>query len=256
MPQQLRDLVGPVRQVDIPGQGYTSDVYILSGPNGRFVVKRADKAPFHDWLRREYHVLRSLHGSLECIPEPFGYVGEEAEGKDVGWLVMEHLPGVPLRQYLRGGVEPTQRRELLHEFGRALSVIHRAAVPEVLTSEGPWLDRMLQLAAGYLRNYEVDGDAELLATLSDERPGPLPPCLIHGDYTLDNVLVRDGRVSGIIDWCWGAWGDPRHDLALATRPKPEAFNDRSDLDAFYRGYGGRRLTEEERAYFVGLYEFF
>lgn len=73
---------------------------------------------------------------------------------------------------------------------------------------------------------------------------------------MDNVLVSEGRVSGLIDWCWGAFGDPRYDLALATRPKPEAFGEPADLDAFYEGYGGRRLTEEERDYFVGLYEFF
>jgi aminoglycoside phosphotransferase (APT) family kinase protein len=38
------------------------------------------------------------------------------------------------------------------------------------------------------------------------------------------VLVEDNEISGIIDWSGGAFGDPRYDIALATQPKPEAFN--------------------------------
>lgn len=256
LPLQLRDLVGPIDKVDVPGQGYTSDVFILSGANGRYVVKRAWKPPFHEWLRRESNVLQSLRGTSDLIPKPLCYVEDHVEGKNVHWLLMEHLPGIPLRECLRGGVKSTRRRELLFAFGCALAQIHQAIVPEEMVAEGPWLDRMLALAASYLRDYEVDGDDQLLARLTAQRPAEVAPCLIHGDYTMDNVLVSEGRVSGLIDWCWGAFGDPRYDLALATRPKPEAFGEPADLDAFYEGYGGRRLTEEERDYFVGLYEFF
>lgn len=254
MPSALLELALPIDRVDVPQQGATSDVAILSGPRGRFVVKHAAKPPYHEWLRREHWVLSRLASSGIPTPKPVHYV--EASGGRSNWLLMEHLPGIPLRAALHSAATSAQRRSLLFEFGRAVAAIHRQPVPEELASEGPWLERMLRLAELYLQNYEVDGDAELLQRLSAERPGPAAPCLIHGDCTLDNVLVAGGKVSGVIDWCWGAWGDPRYDLALATRQEPEAFQDPSDFDAFYEGYAGQRLTGEERTYFMGIYEFF
>lgn len=271
MPASLREIVGPFQTIDVPEQGATSDVVILSSSKGRFVVKRAHQPPYHEWLRREYEVLRSLSPHMDFIPKPFGYVEEELRGSHSRWLLMEHLPGVSLTEVLRRGVEPAERRRLLFSFGQALSAIHRQPVPVEFISQGPyefvtqepyefisqepWLDRILDLAAIYLRDYDVDGDAALLERLKAERPEPLAPCLIHGDYTLDNVLIDCGRVSGVIDWCWGAWGDPRYDLALATREESSAFQEPADFDAFYEGYAGRRLTEEEKAYFTGIYEF-
>lgn len=256
MPQALHDIVGPIQTVDVPAQGATSEVIILSSAQGRFVVKRATKPPYHEWLRQEYQVLRSLSPRINLVPKPFGYIEEGRDGGPSHWLLMQHLPGIPLREVLRRGVDATERRRLLFAFGEALATIHAEPVPDELASEEPWLDRMLRLAEVYLQKYEVDGDETLLARLKRERPEPVAPCLIHGDYTLDNVLIDDGRVSGIIDWCWGAEGDPRYDLALAIREKDEAFQDPADIEAFYNGYAGRRLTEEEMEYFVGIYEFF
>jgi aminoglycoside phosphotransferase (APT) family kinase protein len=70
------------------------------------------------------------------------------------------------------------------------------------------------------------------------------------------VLIAGGRVPGLVDWSGAAEGDPRYDLARATRPKPAAFRDPADLEAFYAGYGAAPLPEPERAYFVDLYELF
>ena len=70
------------------------------------------------------------------------------------------------------------------------------------------------------------------------------------------MLVEDNEISGIIDWSGGAFGDPRYDIALATQPKPEAFNTEEDIRVFFEGYGHQPLSDDEVSYFVGLYEFF
>lgn len=222
---------------------------------GRFVVKCATKPPFTEWLRREHAVLQRLSLHLPLVPEPSGYAEAEEEVGRSYWLIMEYRPGQPLTEALAEAGDEVRRRSLLFEFGRTLAEIHRRTAPPELAHPEPWLEHMLRLAEQYLREFDVDGDAALLQRLWDERPEPVPPCLIHGDYTLDNVLVHDGRVSGVIDWCWGALGDPRYDLALATRRKPVAFGHAADLEAFYEGCGGRRLSRGEKAYFLGLYEF-
>lgn len=256
MPRPLHDIIGPLDTIRVPAQGYTSNVVIAVSARGSFVVKRAKKPPYTEWLRREYEMLSTLNSHMRFVPKPLFYVEEYTHEGYSHWLLMEYIPGEPLRQVLRHIDDGAERRRLLFEFGRTLARIHNQEPPSALESGQPWLDHMLQLAAGYLRDYDVDGDAELLERLRVTRPEPLSPCLIHGDYTLDNVLIHEGQVSGVIDWCWGTVGDPRHDLAIATRQKPEAFTDAADLDAFYDGYAGRRLTADERDYFLGLYEFF
>lgn len=42
-----------------------------------------------------------------------------------------------------------------------------------------------------------------------------PSCLLHGDYWPGNVLWREGRIVGVIDWEDAATGDPLADLANA-----------------------------------------
>lgn len=256
LPAAIREFVGAIDQVDVPDQGDTSEVFIVSGPRGRFVVKHVTKPPFGEWLMREYDVLRSIALSGLPVPRPHLYLEQDSPAGRSHWLLMEYVPGIPLRTRLRREGDAAVRRRLLFQFGELLARIHAESVPEELISPEPWLDRMLNLAGRYLRDHEVDGDAGLLDHLRTNRPTPVPPCLIHGDYTLDNVLFSGERVRGVIDWCWGAFGDPRYDLAVATRAEPEAFGEPADLDAFYAGYAGRRLTQDEASYFLGLYEFF
>lgn len=162
MPPPLRELIGSLQKIGVPEQGATSDVIFVSGSNGRFVVKRATRPPYHDWLRREHEVLGSLSPQTAFIPKPLGFVEEPDRGRPSNWLLMEHLPGVPLSDVLRRGVGSAERRRLLFGFGRALSTTHRQSAPSGLRSEQPWLDHMLDLAGHYLRRYEVDGDAAVL----------------------------------------------------------------------------------------------
>lgn len=55
--------------------------------------------------------------------------------------------------------------------------------------------------------------------------------IVHWDFTPDNVLVRDGRVTGVIDWEGARAGDPRFDLvtlafyAPGTPPLEDALGE-------------------------------
>ncbi len=61
-----------------------------------------------------------------------------------------------------------------------------------------------------------------------------PPVWVHGDVAASNLLVLDGRLSGVIDFGCSAIGDPACDLVIAwTRfagSSRRAFRDRLALD--------------------------
>ena len=69
------------------------------------------------------------------------------------------------------------------------------------------------------------------------------------------VLTPDGRVT-FIDWSSGDQGDPRHDVAIALRPDRGVVFTRSNIDAFFEGYGTGPVSPEICLWFQNLYRFF
>lgn len=258
-PNEVVTFLGTVNNVWIPAQGVTSTVYAVETARGNYAVKLAKGTLYSGWLAREYNVLSSLAATQIQTPRPHVYTRRDTALVPEGWLVMDFVPGQTLSNVLQQTVDLLTRGILLHDFGHALAELHSTPAPKGLPVSGAdWLGEKLDEASENLDRYKVDGTAELLAQLRQDRLAAITPALIHGDCTIDNVLVGGSRISSFIDWAGGAMGDRRYDLALATRPRREAFSARraSDLRAFYEGYGAASITQSEYDYFNRLYEFF
>jgi aminoglycoside phosphotransferase (APT) family kinase protein len=256
LPEAIRQAIGEIDTISYPAQGMTSQVMILDARQGVFVAKRATERRYRSWLRREYAVLRALAETALPVPRVHLYVPSANDDSD-SWLLMDYLPGQTLRATLRDMADSLARQALLMAFGQLLQAVHDCPLPAALDQEpAPWLERRLEQAAFALEHERVDGTPALLRYVQQNRPSTVPETLIHGDCTLDNVLVHNGMISGLIDWAGGGRGDPRHDLAVATQVELEAFQAASDYAAFYAGYAGERLAEAEQSYFLGLDEFF
>ena len=257
LPKDIRRFLGTIDALRYPPQGCTSQVAIVVGARGEFVVKRASGEQWCHWLTREERTLRALTSSGLPIPRPWCFIPPASPSESEAWLVMDVLPGESIGSALTRETRPARRRDLLRAFGHTLRTIHQTPLSSALAPDGrPWLEAMLDEAADNLARFSVDGSPALLDSLRQHRPPAAAQTLIHGDYTLDNVLVQNGKVTGIIDWSLGGFGDPRYDLALATRPDEGIFQSVDDRRDFYSGYGGPPLPPEIQAYFVGLYEFF
>lgn len=259
LPGDIRQALGDVQRLRPLPQGMTSTVAVADTPSGARVIKRARGTLYGGWLAKEHRVLSALATTVLPTPRPYAFARRDTGVAPERWLVMDFLPGQPLATMLDAERDVAKRAALLRVFGQTLATIHAALVPAGIQEPGPtWLAYMLDEAAENLEHFNVDGTPELLARLRAAPPQPVAATLIHGDYTLDNVLVEAGRVTGVIDWSGGAIGDPRYDLALATRPQREAFSEQRDaeLQAFYEGYERAPLAQDEFDYFKGLYEFF
>jgi len=49
--------------------------------------------------------------------------------------------------------------------------------------------------------------------MENRRPEPEHPAVCHGDFHALNILVHDGKVSGVLDWPGFAIADPVFDIA-------------------------------------------
>jgi aminoglycoside phosphotransferase (APT) family kinase protein len=68
--------------------------------------------------------------------------------------------------------------------------------------------------------------------------------LVHGDFNLKNILVHDGRVSGLIDFELTRLGHPAEDLG-AIRPEAEQVMPWAEFLSIYQRAGGAEITPEE-----------
>ncbi|MDD5349670.1 MAG: aminoglycoside phosphotransferase family protein [Chthoniobacteraceae bacterium] len=74
-------------------------------------------------------------------------------------------------------------------------------------------------------------DAKQPAAQSDE-----PPCLVHGDFNPTNILVRNGAVTGVLDWEFAHAGDRYMDLGNLLRHTDPALHGEIEAGFAAEGY--------------------
>jgi len=168
---------------------------------------------------------------------------------DRDWIVMTRLPGVPV-PHAGDGVDVD--RELgaaiarLNELtGDAFGYAGRPALQDA-TWRGAF-ERMLGTLLGDAVRFEVtlpfapEDATAALAAASPALDEVTRPALVHFDAWSGNVLVADGRLSGVIDGERSFYGDPLAEWAMLAFGREPA--DRPGLVA---GYGGLELDEAAR----------
>ena len=160
-------------------------------------------------------------------------------------FVMRCLPGTPDPAAILQTEDPGL---LLAELAGELAAIHRIPIAglsaPVMDTAAAWAD----LRARFL---EYGGDRPILALalnwLECNLPAPAAPRLVHGDFRLGNLLVDQGRLTGVLDWELAHLGDPHEDLAYGcmtvwrfSRPDRPAYGLGSvaALTAAYTAAGG------------------
>jgi aminoglycoside phosphotransferase (APT) family kinase protein len=142
---------------------------------------------------------------------------------------VEHADGTRARYVVR---KHDQRIE--NEF-KVLSIVHTCGLP---------VPQPVHYEDGVAVLTYLDGDPltriDDPAALARCWPPPAAPrrALLHGDYWPGNLLVRAGRIVGIIDWEQAATGDALFDVATLRLDLWWAFG-RDATDAFTEHYVAR-----------------
>ncbi len=142
----------------------------------------------------------------------------------VGFFCMTELPGVSLNE---GPVELASSTLV-----EALRRIHAVPFVECPFAAG-WEVRLREaetrVQAGLVDESDFDGEndgrsaLDILKELQRLPPPPKLRCFTHGDATLENFLVHDGRLSGIVDLGRAGIAHPAQDWALALRSVRDEF---------------------------------
>jgi aminoglycoside phosphotransferase (APT) family kinase protein len=180
-----------------------------------------------------------------------------AQGPDnalrAAFVVMERIPGAPMLKAATFGEMLPEAARLVRRYPAVLAdylarlhaldtePLAQALLSAGLLGEGPSagisqrttsLDRQLDQLAGRIDRLSLDGLRPGLRWLRERRPkAPARASICHGDFHPINVLMEDGRVTGVIDWANGAIGDSASDvgntrllLAIAPLDQPAAVD--------------------------------
>ena len=159
------------------------------------------------------------------VPLRIGVPAPE-EGFPWAWSVVEFLPGTPASS----GV-PLDLPRAAADLGGFFGALHAAAPPGAPANPVRGVP-LASRAASFAENLTaLDGQVDHGAVVAAwEAALAVPqwtgaPRWLHGDPHPANILVRAGRVSGVIDFGDITGGDPASDLSLAWMLLPAARHD-------------------------------
>lgn len=208
----------------IPG-GRSNLTYRIDTESGPVVLRRPPLGKLlptaHD-MGREFRVQDALAGSAVPVPAPLASCAD-SEVIGAPFYLMEYVDGLVLRTRRDGSVlAGTQAGALSAELAAMLSRIHavnyRAAGLARFGKSDGYLARQLDR---WERQWElsatrvIPGYDRLAARLRAARPAWSAGTLVHGDFRLDNTLVRlrpVPAIAAVIDWEIATLGDPLADL--------------------------------------------
>jgi aminoglycoside phosphotransferase (APT) family kinase protein len=207
------------------GAHYVYDVIL---PDQQHVVVRmaaASPASLHGavyWAHR----LRRINIPLPTI------LGDDRDARHTPFpaLILEHLPGTDLghvyhllshTQKVNVAIEIAQIQQQVATlprgpgYGYAISYDDPGLLPTWADVLEQSLTRSQQRIAtlGWVSVTYVERVRALLPRFSDYLTG-IPPTAFLDDTTTKNVLIRDGRLSGIVDVDYVCFGDPLFTVAL------------------------------------------
>jgi aminoglycoside phosphotransferase (APT) family kinase protein len=157
------------------------------------------------------------------------------------------LPGEPLVDILaREGIRTQDIADAIQDAGRLLGMIHSVPTGGFGLIDGTgnatnasWESFVERFDEPRLATLASDAglDAGLVGSALDRLLAGArvhkasTPGLLHGDFAPKHVLVKDGRVTGVIDFEFARSGYPAADLAFWRYAEPESF------ELLLRGYG-------------------
>ena len=131
------------------------------------------------------------------------------------FLLMEHLTGRVLIDAQRVGMGG-----VLAEAQARLHALSAEPLLAALDADPAAGGRVTVGFDGYLKALEarvvratLDGLKPTLRWLHEQRPSPGAPVICHGDFHPRNLLVADGRVTGVVDWPNTLVADAEFDVA-------------------------------------------
>jgi aminoglycoside phosphotransferase (APT) family kinase protein len=232
--------------------GLTNPVFVL---NEEYVLRVNTSEAEQDIrkFKKEAFLYTMLEKYLVPVPKLFSFdATKQIINND--FLLLSYIQGETLVEAFDKSTDEVGK-SLSLQLGQVAQLIHSVPIAELvegeklLRREKSWLATVKE---DYLSYLTVVKDKEYLSSETVESISntfktfiqlSFPEHLVHGDFSPNNVQVKDGKIVGIFDFEFATIGDPLYDLQKL--PIHFQLGERFDTTFFLRGYGNEKLSAEE-----------
>ncbi len=193
--------------------GASMESWSFDFAGGEYVLRRAPSdalmtdRPFDHTT--EAALVTAAQRSGVSAPEVVGVL-TPADGLGSGY-VMRRIGGTANPAAILREAQPA----LIADIARELAAIHAVKVADLPDLPAPSTGALLDDLHDQFDGFGADRPVIALALkwCRDNLPPPVSPRLVHGDFRMGNIMVEEGRLSGVLDWELAHIGDAHEDIA-------------------------------------------
>jgi aminoglycoside phosphotransferase (APT) family kinase protein len=200
-------------------KGYSLDLkYLLIAKSGeKYLIRitESDDVTVLNARKNQFDLIRTLSRYSSLVPNPYNF-----------WISDDTRSGVMILSYVEGedGEESLQKfceevqYSIGYRAGEELKKLHQLAAPSTFPS---WYQQKRRkhewYCSEFTRGFHEPAGVDLEAVYAViakymHLMEDITQTFQHDDYHPANLIIRDGRLNGIIDFNRCDWGDPIHDL--------------------------------------------
>ena len=231
---------GKIKAIEQFKGGQSNPTYKIITESKNLVLRRKPPGkllPSAHAIDREYKVITALYETDVPVPKTYGLC-EDDDVAGTAFFVMDFLDGDLFWDPMIPSMTNRDRTEIYKNKNKTLAKLHSVDYKKIGLEDygkpGNYVARQVSRWSKQYRASETD-NIEAMNNLIDWLPKNIPDddetTIVHGDYRLDNMILKNNEVIGILDWELSTLGHPIADFSyhcLSWRTQ-EAFWDQAKL---------------------------
>lgn len=217
LPADLAQIVFDYQWQEIHVGFSAAQIFRLAAENKKSLYLKVLKRSFGNLLLPEKQKLDWLKNKLP-VPKVLFF----AQDQTTDYLLLSEIEGADAS---RNSFEEN-KRGVIELLAAGLKTIHSLSPADCPFDAR--LDYKIQLARKMMENNLVDESdfnderrgrtaRDLFRELVESVPEGADPVFTHGDYCLPNIILKNGKLSGFVDWGSAGVADKYQDIALLAR---------------------------------------
>jgi len=221
--EHVPGFAGPVVVSQFKG-GQSNPTYLVDTPLRRYVLRRKPPGkllPSAHAVDREYRVIGALYAQGFPVAEPILYCADESVA-GTAFFLMSQVEGRVFWEPQMPGSSPAERAAVYDAMNATLSRLHAFDPAAIgLSDYGRGENYVARQVERWSQQYRasqtdtIEDMERLIAWLPPHLPPPQPARVVHGDYRLDNIILKPGApdIAAVLDWELSTLGDPLADFS-------------------------------------------
>ena len=231
---------GNIKAIEQFKGGQSNPTYKIITESKNLVLRRKPPGkllPSAHAVDREYKVITALYETGVPVPKTYGLC-EDDDVAGTAFFIMDFLDGDLFWDPMIPTMTNRDRTQIYKNKNKTLAKLHSVDYKKIGLEDygkpGNYVARQVSRWSKQYRASETD-NIEAMNNLIDWLPKNIPDddetTIVHGDYRLDNMILKNNEVIGILDWELSTLGHPIADFSyhcLSWRTQ-EAFCDQTKL---------------------------